>query len=257
MMRRQVSTIARYTVLEAWRTRLFALVAIVLALVLGAGYFVQQIAITDTLRIQAAFSGALARVAMVFVVSLHVVNSMIREFNDKGLELVLSFELPRFHYILGRVIGFTVLAVAASAMAALPLVWLASASAALQWGVSLALELAVMVALSVFCVVTFTHVMPAVSFVAAFYIVARVIGALQLMSDTPLAGGGTLSHHLVALLVNALALILPPLDRFTETAWLVDALAPWTTLAALGWQACVYTALLTAAAMFDFYRRNL
>ena len=77
------------------------------------------------------------------------------------------------------------------------------------------------------------------------------------MSDTPLVGGDTLSHQVISLLVDALALVLPALDRFTQSAWLVDSAASWQTLGANAVQASLYIVLLGAAAMFDFYRRNL
>ena len=81
-----------------------------LALILGAAYFVQQLAITESARLQIGFSAAATRFAAVFMLSLHVLTSMVREFNDKGLELTLSFDVRRSHYILGRLCGFTLIA---------------------------------------------------------------------------------------------------------------------------------------------------
>jgi Cu-processing system permease protein len=114
-----------------------------------------------------------------------------------------------------------------------------------------------MTALSLFCIVTFTQLMPAASFVFGFYLLARALTAIRLINDTPLIGGGTLSHQLISLLVDALALVLPALDRFTQSAWLADNAASWPALGANAVQALLYTVLLAAAAMFDFSRRNL
>ncbi len=253
----QIVTIARYTLLEALRTRLPWLFAIVLALILGAAYFIQQLAITESARLQIGFSAAATRFAAVFMLSLHVLTSMVREFNDKGLELTLSFDLRRSHYILGRLCGFTLIALLLALIATLPQLLLAPPQAALQWGLSLALELAIMTALSVFCIVTFTQLMPAASFVCGFYLLGRALTAIRLMSDTPMVGGDTLSHRVISVLVELLAMVLPALDRFAQSAWLVDATATWPALGANAVQASIYIALLGAAAMFDFYRRNL
>ena len=257
MRHRQIVTIARFTLLEAWRTRLPWLFVIVLGLILGAAYFIQQLAITESARLQITFSAATTRFAAVFVLSLHILTSMVREFNDKGLELTLSFALPRSHYILGRLFGFALIALLVALIAILPQLLLAPLAAALQWGLSLALELAIMTALSLFCIVTFTQLMPAASFVFGFYLLARALTAIRLMSDTPLAGGHTGSHQVISWLVDALALVLPALDRFTQSDWLVDSTASWLTLGANAVQATLYIVLLGAAAMFDFYRRNL
>lgn len=252
----QIATIARFTLLEALRTRLPWLFVIVLALILITSYFIQQLAITESARLQIGFAAAAARLATVFVLSLHILTSMVREFNDKGLELTLSFDLRRSHYILGRLCGYTLITLLLALLATLPQLLLAPPQAALQWGLSLALELAIVTALSVFCIVTFTQLMPAASFVFGFYLLARSLTAIRLMSDTPLVGGDTWSHQVIAWLVDALALVLPALDRYAQSAWLVDGAAAWPALGANAVQAAFYIALLGAAAMFDFYRRN-
>ena len=57
-------------------------------------------------------------------------------------------------------------------------------------------------------------------------------------------------------IAETLALLLPPLDVFTRSAWLVDFNFAWSELALIAANCAVYASLLTAAALFDFYRRN-
>jgi ABC-type transport system involved in multi-copper enzyme maturation permease subunit len=257
MGREQILTLARFTVLEALRTRLIWLFVIALALIFGAAYFVQQLAITESARMQIVFSAAATRLLTVFILGLYILTSVVREFNDKGLELTLSFDLRRSDYILGRLLGFMLIALVMALIAGLPQLVLAPLPAALQWVCSLALELAIVAALSLFCIVTFTQLMPAASFVAGFYLLARTLWAIRLISDNPIVDDNPLSHRVMAWLIDALALVLPALDRFTQSAWLVDHAAGWSAVGICALQAGLYTALLGAAAMFDFYRRNL
>jgi hypothetical protein len=58
-------------------------------------------------------------------------------------------------------------------------------------------------------------------------------------------------------LVDALALVLPDLSRFTQTAWLVNGADASPSLVLVAVQAVVYSGLLTAAGLFDLYRKNL
>jgi len=257
MANTRIVTIARFTLLEAVRTRLPWLFIILLGLVLGTAYFIQQLAITESARMQIAFSAAATRFAAVFVLSLHILTSMVREFNDKGLELTLSFDLPRSHFILGRLLGFTLVALLVALIALLPQLLLAPLTAALQWGLSLVLELSIMTALSLFCIVTFKQLTPAASFVFGFYLLARALTAIRIMSDTPLVGAGTLSHQIISLLIDMLSLVLPALDQYAHTDWLIGQAASWSGIGANALQAAIYIALLGAAAAFDFYRRNL
>lgn len=252
----RIVTIARYTLLEAMRTRLAVLVLVTLLGLVAASFFVETISITEGARFQAGFYAASMRLASVFIAAVYVLVSVTREFNDKGLDVLLALDLPRSHYILGKLSGFLAIAVLIAVAAALPLVWLATPPAALQWAVSLAGELAIIVAFALFCVVTFNQLTPAASFVLAFYVLGRALTAIRLMSAHPLTGADTFSHQAIQFMVDALALIMPALDAWTQTAWLVNQPAPWSTLLELAGLSVLYVALLAAATMFDFYRKN-
>lgn len=254
----QIVTIARFTLLEATRIRLWWLFALILAIACGAAWFVQQVAITESARIQTTFLAATVRLAAVFVLSLHVLTSIVREFNDKGLELMLSFDLRRGDYVLGRLLGFFLVALLIALLATLPQFVLAPLPTALQWGFSLACELTIMAALSLFCIMAFTQLMPAASFVLGFYLLARTLTAIRLIGAAPSISDDALSHHTMSWLVEGLARVLPAFDRYTQSAWLIDNnAASWSVSALLAAQAALYIILLGAATMFDFHRRNL
>jgi ABC-type transport system involved in multi-copper enzyme maturation permease subunit len=252
----RIATIARYTLLEALRTRLPVLVLAALLALLAASFFVEAIAVTEGTRFQNGFYAAGVRLASVFIMAMVVLVSVTREFNDKGLDVVLALDLPRSHYILGKLAGFLGIAALIAAAAALPLAWSASPVAALQWAISLAVELAIVAALALFCVVTFSQLTLAASFVLAFYLLARSLTAIRLMSAQPLAGADTLSYQVIEVVVETLALVLPALDGWTRTAWLVDQPAVWSAVLTLAALSALYVALLAAATMFDFYRKN-
>ena len=253
----KVLTIARFTFLEALRTRLLWIVLVMLALLFLASLFVQHISVTETVRMQTGFLAATARMAAVLVLSLHLAGSMVREFNDKGVDLLLSLDLPRAGYYVGKFLGFAGIAIAIAALTTLALLPLVPSQGLLLWGLSLAMELTLVSALTLFCVITFAQIMPAISFVVAFYLLARSISAVRLLSTSQLLAPNDWTNRAVVRLVDALAWLLPDLDRFALTAWLVDQSGSLGTLAADGLQTLVYGALLLAAGLFDLYRKNL
>ena len=252
----RIAAIARFTLLEALRTRLGVLVLITVLGLLAASFFIESISIAEGARFQAGFYAASARLAGVFIAAVYVLVSITREFNDKGLDVLLALDLPRSHYVLGKLAGFLAIAVLIAAVMAFPLGWLANAAAALQWALSFAAELAIVVAFSLFCVITFNQLTPAASFVLAFYALGRALTAIRLMGAHPLSGADTLSHQVIQFTVEALALVMPALDAWTQTAWLVNQPASWTTLLELAGLSALYVALLAGATMFDFYRKN-
>ena len=252
----RILAISRYTFLEARRTRLLPLFAAALCAVFALAFFVSELAVTESLRMQITFYAAAARLAAVFIVAMFVLGSITREFDDKGIDVLLALDLPRSHYILGKLGGFLAIGAVAGVLACAPLVWMAPPAAAAQWGMALVLELSVVIAFALFCVVTFGQFMPSAAAVLAFYVLARSLTAIRLMSAHPISGADTLSHEAGRWMVEGLALITPALDRWPQTTWLIDAAASWNTVLLLLLEARVYVVLLASAAMVDFHRRN-
>ena len=256
-MLNKVLTIACFTLIEAIRTRLLWIVLVILALLFVASLFVQHISVTETVRTQTGFLAATARMAAVLVLSLHLAGSMVREFNDKGVDLLLSLALPRAGYYIGKFLGFAGIAIGIAVLTTLALLPLVPSQGLVLWGLSLAMELILVGALTLFCVITFAQIMPAISFVVAFYLLARSISAVRLLSTSQLLAPNDWTNRAVARLVDALAWLLPDLDRFASTAWLLDHGGGLSTLAADALQTLVYGALLLGAGLFDLYRKNL
>jgi ABC-type transport system involved in multi-copper enzyme maturation permease subunit len=255
-MLHQIIIISRFVILEAWRTRLPWIIVTALAVAAGISMFVKELAITESNRVEVAFLAELARLSGVFITALYVVSTMAREFNDRVADLTLSLELPRASYVLGKLVGYGTVTIAISVAAGMLLLPFAHGTGLLTWTLSLVLELWVVVALSLFCIITFNQVMPAASFVLAFYVLARSVGAMQLIGSSPLLSNEGLTHRFTQGLLNALAYALPGLDRFTQTSWLADGGANLGSVGIALGQTVVYVLLLVAAALFDFHRKN-
>ncbi|MDP3686234.1 MAG: hypothetical protein Q8R64_01475, partial [Sulfurimicrobium sp.] len=129
-------------------------------------------------------------------------------------------------------------------------------SQVILWGLSLLGELWIVTALSLFCLLTFNQIMPAMSLVLGFYLLARSMAAIQLIGHTPLNADGQAQQFMVHA-IDAIALLLPRFDTFTQTAWLVDSSGSWAQLGPIAAQTLIYLALLVAGAMFDLSRKNL
>jgi len=252
-----VLCIARYTLLEALRNRLLWLVAVLVLVALTLAQLVGAIAITETHAYQAGLLAAFLRVGAVFTLSLFVVTSMLREYHDKGIELVLSMPIARADYLLGKLLGFAALAFIIAAACGVGLVADAAPSQALLWTTSLFSELLIIVALSLLFVITFNQVTWALSAVAGFYLLARGMAAMQLMGHGPLADQTALSQRVINALIDGLAFVLPRLDLFTRSEWVIHTNGQVADLAPIVAQSLIYVALLGGAALFDLYRKNL
>ncbi len=253
-----ILTIARYTLLEALRNRLLWLLLLAAAGAIGLSGFLHELALTESRQLQAALLAAVLRLAAVFLIATFVITSVVREANDKGLELLLALPLPRAAWLLGKLTGFAALALLPALLFG-ALAWLsAPPDQAALWALSLLCELWIVAAFSLLCVLTLNQVLPALAASAGFYLLARVVGTLQLLGHGPGSshGPGPGQRWLNAG-IDALALLLPHLDQYTRSDWLVYHSGSLAELAAIVLQSALALALLTAAALFDLYRKNI
>ena len=249
------ATLARSVLLEARRGGLpwMAGASVLLGLALAA--FLSQVALTGGAELQAAVLAAVLRTVAVFLVAVQVSSSTLREIHDKGLELMLSLPLSRATHYLGRLAGFVACGILLAALfAAVLLPWVAASRAAL-WGLSLACEAALVAAAALFFAMTLASLVAAIGATAGLYLLARSMPAIQAIATTPLAEESW-AGWLARKVVDGIAFLLPRLDAATRTEWLLydtPGLGVYANaLAAL----LVYTLLLVAAGLFDFYRRS-
>ena len=247
--------LAKLVLIEARRGALPWLAAAALLISLALAAFVSQVALTESRALQLAIVAALGRACAVFLIAAHVATSLLREMNDKGLELMLSLPLPRSTQYLGRLAGFAACGAALAALFAAPLFAWATPAAVALWAVSLALECAVVAAAALFFAVSLGQLVAALAATAGLYLLARSIAGIQAIAASPLAEE-SMTHEIARWGVEGVALLLPRLDAVTRTDWLVyGAPEPRAYLQGLA-GLLIYGALLTAAGLFDFQRES-
>jgi ABC-2 family transporter len=250
------TTVAYYLLVEALRSGLPWLAAVcVIAAMLVSG-FLARVAITESAALQASAAAALLRACAVFLLTAHVVASVAREANDKGLELALALPISRQAYYLGKLLGYVCAGVLLATLFALPLLFWAKPAHLAAWWISLAAETALAAAAALFFASALTQTVAALAAAAGLYLLGRSIAAIQAIAAGPLAGD-SLPAHAARWIGDVLGLLLPRLDEVTRGDWLLyGAPAAGEYAQALSGLA-LYFVLLTAAGLFDFSRRNL
>lgn len=249
-------TIARHSLREAINNRLLW---VALALMLPAFLFVEfvgALALTEHRIIQATLFASLLRIASIFVLLLFVVASLLREQRDGSLEAVLSLPLPRSTYVLGKALAYAMLALALAAVCGLALLLYADPLPVLIWSLSLACELLLVGAFGLLLAFTFRQTVAAVAAFAVIYLLARAMGALQLMIAQPVFSSGGWGQLAIETFLQGLGWVLPALYRFTDAGWLAEQGPMMPDLLYVGGQTLVYLPLLLAAAAVDLYRRE-
>ncbi|HEY1151328.1 MAG TPA: ABC transporter permease [Pseudoduganella sp.] len=229
---------------------------LVLAVAIGGvalSGFLSAIALTETRETQLALVAAALRLAAVAILSAYVVTGLAREAADKGTEMLLALPIPRTAWLAGKLAGFAAAATLPAALFGAVIACLAAPAQAVLWTISLVCELWLIAAFAVFCTITLTRPVPALAMVAGFYLLSRSLGTLLLLGHAP-HGGAT--RRTIGTAIDAIALLLPRLDQFTPTAWLLYDSGSLSALALITAQTAIYLLLLAAASAFDLHRRD-
>ena len=246
--------IAGYTLAEAGGVLRIALLFSCLGY--GLSIFMQQVAVTESHQIQAGTLALVNRLGSVFILVSFVLSGMIRDAQDKSLEFFLAMPISRTGYFFGRLLGYAAVCLLIAALAALPLFFRNSGETALLWSASLFMELILICSVCLFFSITLTQLPAALAAVAGFYLLARSMGTLLLLMNGPLAGQGRLQKAADAVFYF-IGLLLPRLDEYTQSAWLVYPSPHWSQLLPIILQTVIYSGLMCAAALFDLHRREL
>ncbi len=241
---------------EAARTRLPWLVAATVLGALGVAEFAAALALIDRTEYRLVIYAGTVRLALAIVMVLHVTSALVRDSDDGVLALVLSRPVSRPLWYASRLLGWAVIALIVALVALLPLLALGEAGAALAWGFGLYGELLLLVAAGAACAVGLRQVPAAVAATGAFYVLARSIGALELMSAQALVDPATLLDRALAGAISLLGLLLPDLGRFAAGAWLVGGAADGPALGGVAVQTAIYGALFLVIGMIDLSRQS-
>lgn len=252
----QIRIISKFTIIESLRNRLLWLSLIVVGISFALVEFIGDLAITEHRITQAAILAAFLRMSAVVVVTLFVVSSTVRELQDKTLEMILSMPVNRSSYYLGKLAGFIQVALVIGVAFSLLLLLYAQPEQVMMWGISLVLELILVVALGLVMLFTFNQIPAALTGVFVFYVAARTTTSIYLMSKYPVIQHSTTAQKFMDGLVEMLTWILPDLHRFTRTEWLTYNTGEWAMLLPLFIQTMIFLAVLSSVALFDFYRKN-
>ncbi len=256
-MNHQLFTIAKYSIWEAIRDKFLLFIFFGVLVFFSISLFIGELAIIEGFQMQSAILASTLRLFSVFTVGLFVITSMVREFNDKGFELILSHPVRRSSYYFGKFCGFAVVALLIAIMSSTCLSFYVSVSAASFWSFSLFCELLIIIALSLLSLFSFNSITISFSVVMAFYFLSRSIEAIQLISDSPILASTSMSHQFINGLLDLIAYVIPDLYKFTQTEWLIYAFDIKSDLLIVIGQSLIYVALLSTVALFDLYRKEL
>lgn len=244
-------TIARMTWLEAMRSRWSVMLLLALLLLLTLVGFVGEWAMVEKRQVVVSVLAPISRLLAVLMVLLIAVSSVVREFSERSIMLLLAAPVSRATWVSGRVLGLSAISAATAAVLAIPVLWQATAADTLVWALSLWLELSVVACAGLLVACVFRQVPAATLAVLSFYVLSRLIGVLMMIAEHAPYDASAATAQLTHAFLRLLGLLLPRFDLFTQTGWLLDG-ATVVVLVPVVSQSIIYLALLWLVARIDF-----
>lgn len=228
------------------------------AICFGISSAMGDMAMVEPAQMKMAYAAASSRmvlvVGLVVFVCFHVRNS----FDTKELDVFLSRPISRVSLVLSYWLGFSVVAIALLLPTMLLIGWALPVSheGFGFWALTLTLEVVLVVAVSLFSAFTLKSAVSSVMASLGFYVLARMMGFFIATSHSTILFERQEINVFSRYLMEYLAIIVPRLDFFAKTQWLVYGLPNINDLWMPVIQALIFIPLLLAATVIDFKRKQ-
>ncbi len=252
-------TTIRYILLTARRDWIFMGLAVALFAVFAVSSFLGGTSLVEQQQMTAVFVGSATRLVLIIGLILFVCFHVRRAFEHREVEFILTRPISRTRFVLSYWLGFftvslwLLLPLLGAMLLLLPGLHLAGLA---WWGASLMLEIAVILAFALFVALILRSAVSAVLLCFGFYVMARMMGFFLYLLDKPYdlatLSFNALLHHIMTLL----SALMPRLDLFGQTEWLIYGTVPVGDFRFVALQAAITIPLLLGMALLDFARRD-
>lgn len=250
-----VVTIAHYSLLEAIRGKIIWIIASLLFIAILLSIFIGQTALTETLESQVALMSGFLRLSSVVVIIFFVISSIARDFQDKSIELLFAVSMPRYQVFLGKLFGFSLLAALISIIFGIGLMYFSDVVAVLIWSLSLWCELTLVALISLLLILSLENIAISLVVSVGAYLLMRIMPAIQSMGDGPFQDN--LFNQFVNTLLDIIDFLLPRLDHFSQSSWLVSGSAGGAEIMIFILEFVLFVSLFILLGVIDLKRKEI
>ncbi len=254
-----MKTIIRYILLTALRDWLFAGLFFAIMLAFALAIFTGSTALTEQQNMSLVLFAGNCRIVLAIGFIVFICFYIRRSFDTKEIDSFLSKPISRLSFILCYWLSFMILIMLAMfpVIAIITLFFSVTLKGLFIWVISLLLELSIVCAFSLLSSIILNSSISSVLSTLGFYIISRLMGffIFTIYDPNSLTHSGYFSN-IMTILLKIISTLIPRLDLFAKTDWLIYGLGSildlWLFLA----QAIIFNLILLAMATFDIKRKQ-
>lgn len=251
-------TNVRYILITAIRDRLFVgllfgiAAASYICSVLGSTAMLEPEAMT--LAFTAATSRIIIMVGIIVFIGFHVRNA----FDSKEIDVLLSRPISRSTLVISYWLGFAVVATILTipAIGIVGYLGIINKTGFMVWAISLILESWLVVAVALFASFTLKSGVSSVLSSLAIYTISRMIGFFLATLKSGVIFHSELMHMSAKWTITVISTIIPRLDFFAKSGWLIYGPKSYDDALLCVYQAAIFIPLLIIASVIDFKRKQ-
>jgi hypothetical protein len=252
-----VFALVGYLQLLSVRDRLLhAIVVLMLALCL-LGLSLGQYAVVEGDQLRVAFTAYGVRLCIAFGLIVFIAFSIQHLLETREFEMLLTAPVSRTKMLLGCWLAFATVALSLSALGiiAVGALFRLESSDFVVWALTLALEAQIVTAITFVMAVILRGTTMVCLAALAFYVLGRLSGLFLGIADSPLGGSEGTGGLLVSIAMRIISIVVPRLDLFASSDWLIHGRQAGATLWLIILQAFIYIPLALAIGVADARRR--
>lgn len=204
------------------------------------------------------FSAASARVILMVGLIVFICFHIRHAFDSKEIDVLLSRPISRSNLVLSYWIGFAAVATLLIIPTLGVIYWIGilNTKGFLAWSASLLLESWMVVSIALFAGLTLRSAVFSVIGSLAIYTLSRMIGFFVATTDSGMLFENTMVNMVVRNSMDFISIIVPRMDFFAKSQWLIYGLKGMEDVLLFAQQAGIFIPLLLAASIIDFRRKQ-
>jgi len=245
----------RYILLCALKDRLFyGLLLLLLAIALLSG-MLGSTSFIEEKEMTVVFTAAASRLVLVIASVVFVCFYVQSSFDNKHMDVMLSRPISRYKVVLSHWLGFALISVLMVIPVTLCLVFIdpPSNDGLWLWSISMLWELWIVVGFALFASLILSSAVVSVLATLAFYVASRMM-ILFIMTAERVSASGKMSG--VRQTIDGISTLMPRLDLFAHSEWLVYGMHEKYSFALLIGQTCLFVSLLITLCIVDFRKKQ-
>ncbi len=253
-----MKAILKYILLTAARDWLFIGLLAALTLVSGVSAFLGSTALSEQNSMQLAFISGSSRLVLVVGMILFICFHIRRSFENREIEFLISRPISRSVFIVAYFVSFTVLSfiLLLPVAALIQLMFAPDNAGFFVWFVSIFCELVIISSFAVLASLILKSAVSAVLGCFAFYFISRIIGFAVSTIIIPAKINNLGFNGFLEIFLKGLSAILPRLDQFGQSKWLIYGDVSTGTYHFIVSQAIIYVALILLMSIYDFNKKQ-